>query len=195
MSRILYAYLPLLKQWIDVWMCCLNRLLLFICMFLCFLKGDSGFAGSDHWYKPLVWFWILLGLAYFASILTMIGNWLRVLSKKTRAEVLLLFSSVYFLKSYLCHFLLIISVYPLPSDGRTASPRHWLDSEHPEYVSGFSHSRKNWRPLQTASPKTPSCLSQPWAQWVSYRRPWGWRRATWGSNWIWILLVLLFLLL
>uniref|UniRef100_A0A3B3QMG1 Potassium two pore domain channel subfamily K member 4 n=1 Tax=Paramormyrops kingsleyae TaxID=1676925 RepID=A0A3B3QMG1_9TELE len=36
---------------------------------------------------PLVWFWILLGLAYFASILTMIGNWLRVLSKKTRAEV------------------------------------------------------------------------------------------------------------
>uniref|UniRef100_A0A3Q3JMU9 Potassium channel subfamily K member 4 n=1 Tax=Monopterus albus TaxID=43700 RepID=A0A3Q3JMU9_MONAL len=48
---------------------------------------DSGFAGSDHWYKPLVWFWILLGLAYFASILTMIGNWLRVLSKKTRAEM------------------------------------------------------------------------------------------------------------
>uniref|UniRef100_A0A668W2Z4 Potassium channel domain-containing protein n=1 Tax=Oreochromis aureus TaxID=47969 RepID=A0A668W2Z4_OREAU len=44
-------------------------------------------AGSDHWYKPLVWFWILLGLAYFASILTMIGNWLRVLSKKTRAEM------------------------------------------------------------------------------------------------------------
>uniref|UniRef100_A0A3B4AAK9 Potassium channel subfamily K member 4 n=1 Tax=Periophthalmus magnuspinnatus TaxID=409849 RepID=A0A3B4AAK9_9GOBI len=44
-------------------------------------------AGSDHWYKPLVWFWILLGLAYFASILAMIGNWLRVLSKKTRAEV------------------------------------------------------------------------------------------------------------
>uniref|UniRef100_A0A8C4WMT5 Potassium channel subfamily K member 4 n=1 Tax=Gopherus evgoodei TaxID=1825980 RepID=A0A8C4WMT5_9SAUR len=37
--------------------------------------------------KPLVWFWILLGLAYFASILTMIGNWLRVLSRRTRAEV------------------------------------------------------------------------------------------------------------
>uniref|UniRef100_A0A3Q3LHR0 Potassium channel subfamily K member 4 n=1 Tax=Mastacembelus armatus TaxID=205130 RepID=A0A3Q3LHR0_9TELE len=47
----------------------------------------------DHWYKPLVWFWILLGLAYFASILTMIGNWLRVFFKKTRAEVLLLFWS------------------------------------------------------------------------------------------------------
>ncbi|TDH04728.1 hypothetical protein EPR50_G00135730 [Perca flavescens] len=52
-----------------------------------YVAGDSGIAGSDHWYKPLVWFWILLGLAYFASILTMIGNWLRVLSKKTRAEM------------------------------------------------------------------------------------------------------------
>lgn len=38
-------------------------------------------------YKPLVWLWIVFGLAYFASILTMIGNWLRMLSKKTRAEV------------------------------------------------------------------------------------------------------------
>ena len=38
-------------------------------------------------FKPLVWLWIVFGLAYFASILTMIGNWLRVLSKKTRAEV------------------------------------------------------------------------------------------------------------
>uniref|UniRef100_A0A3P9A7B5 Potassium channel domain-containing protein n=1 Tax=Esox lucius TaxID=8010 RepID=A0A3P9A7B5_ESOLU len=45
------------------------------------------FTIVDHWYKPLVWFWILLGLAYFASILSMIANWLRVLSKKTRAEV------------------------------------------------------------------------------------------------------------
>uniref|UniRef100_A0A8C4WRS6 Potassium channel subfamily K member 4 n=1 Tax=Gopherus evgoodei TaxID=1825980 RepID=A0A8C4WRS6_9SAUR len=45
-------------------------------------------AGDKHpWYKPLVWFWILLGLAYFASILTMIGNWLRVLSRRTRAEM------------------------------------------------------------------------------------------------------------
>uniref|UniRef100_A0A668ASQ9 Potassium channel subfamily K member 4 n=1 Tax=Myripristis murdjan TaxID=586833 RepID=A0A668ASQ9_9TELE len=52
-----------------------------------YVAGDSGDAGSDHWYKPLVWFWILLGLAYFASILTMIGNWLRVLSQKTRAEM------------------------------------------------------------------------------------------------------------
>uniref|UniRef100_A0A3B3SVF9 Potassium channel subfamily K member 4 n=1 Tax=Paramormyrops kingsleyae TaxID=1676925 RepID=A0A3B3SVF9_9TELE len=42
-------------------------------------------AGSGI--KPMVWFWIVVGLAYFASVLTMIGNWLRVLSKKTRAEV------------------------------------------------------------------------------------------------------------
>ncbi|XP_026990855.2 potassium channel subfamily K member 2 isoform X1 [Tachysurus fulvidraco] len=38
-------------------------------------------------YKPLVWLWIVFGLAYFASILTMIDNWLRMLSKKTRAEM------------------------------------------------------------------------------------------------------------
>ncbi|XP_056133822.1 potassium channel subfamily K member 4 [Lampris incognitus] len=39
------------------------------------------------YFKPLVWLWIVFGLAYFASILTMIGNWLRVLSKRTRAEM------------------------------------------------------------------------------------------------------------
>uniref|UniRef100_A0A3B3VH94 Potassium two pore domain channel subfamily K member 4 n=1 Tax=Poecilia latipinna TaxID=48699 RepID=A0A3B3VH94_9TELE len=50
--------------------------------------GDYVAGKQTYWYKPLVWFWILLGLAYFASVLTMIGNWLRVLSKKTRAEVL-----------------------------------------------------------------------------------------------------------
>ncbi|XP_069501243.1 potassium channel subfamily K member 4 [Ambystoma mexicanum] len=51
-----------------------------------YVAGDS--SGQEHvWYKPLVWFWILLGLAYFASILTMIGNWLRVLSRKTKAEM------------------------------------------------------------------------------------------------------------
>ncbi|XP_061104959.1 potassium channel subfamily K member 4-like [Conger conger] len=52
-----------------------------------YVAGDGDITGKDHWYKPLVWFWILLGLAYFASVLTMIGNWLRVLSKKTRAEM------------------------------------------------------------------------------------------------------------
>lgn len=40
-----------------------------------------------NWYKPLVWFWILVGLAYFAAVLSMIGDWLRVLSKKTKEEV------------------------------------------------------------------------------------------------------------
>nr|4RUF_A Chain A, Potassium channel subfamily K member 4 [Homo sapiens]4RUF_B Chain B, Potassium channel subfamily K member 4 [Homo sapiens] len=38
-------------------------------------------------YQPLVSFWILLGLAYFASVLTTIGNWLRVVSRRTRAEM------------------------------------------------------------------------------------------------------------
>uniref|UniRef100_A0A667ZWD2 Potassium two pore domain channel subfamily K member 4 n=1 Tax=Myripristis murdjan TaxID=586833 RepID=A0A667ZWD2_9TELE len=42
---------------------------------------------GDVLFKPLVWLWIVFGLAYFASILTMISNWLRVLSKRTRAEV------------------------------------------------------------------------------------------------------------
>ncbi|XP_046872635.1 potassium channel subfamily K member 10b [Hypomesus transpacificus] len=50
-------------------------------------------AGGDRridymkWYKPVVWFWILVGLAYFAAVLSMIGDWLRVLSKKTKEEV------------------------------------------------------------------------------------------------------------
>ncbi|XP_038620555.1 potassium channel subfamily K member 4 isoform X1 [Tachyglossus aculeatus] len=54
-----------------------------------YVAGAS--MGEDHllyqFYQPLVWFWILLGLAYFASILTMIGNWLRVVSRRTRAEM------------------------------------------------------------------------------------------------------------
>ncbi|XP_039767315.1 potassium channel subfamily K member 4 [Ornithorhynchus anatinus] len=54
-----------------------------------YVAGAS--VGEDHpfsqFYQPLVWFWILLGLAYFASILTMIGNWLRVVSRRTRAEM------------------------------------------------------------------------------------------------------------
>ncbi|XP_049441038.1 potassium channel subfamily K member 4 isoform X2 [Epinephelus fuscoguttatus] len=47
----------------------------------------GGRDGSNWFFKPLVWLWIVFGLAYFASILTMIGNWLRVLSKRTRAEM------------------------------------------------------------------------------------------------------------
>ncbi|XP_042296918.1 potassium channel subfamily K member 4 [Sceloporus undulatus] len=51
-----------------------------------YVAGDT--KSDEHiWYQPLVVVWILLGLAYFASILTMIGNWLRVLSRRTRAEM------------------------------------------------------------------------------------------------------------
>lgn len=46
-----------------------------------------GGGRNGVFFKPLVLVWIVFGLAYFASVLTMIGNWLRVLSKKTRAEV------------------------------------------------------------------------------------------------------------
>lgn len=52
-----------------------------------YVAGDSGKSGQDHWYKPLVWFWVLFGLAYFVSILAMIGNWILVVIKKTRAEM------------------------------------------------------------------------------------------------------------
>ncbi|KAM6953346.1 potassium channel subfamily K member 2 [Aplochiton taeniatus] len=47
----------------------------------------GGRRKGDLLFKPLVLLWIVFGLAYFASILTMIGNWLKVLSKKTRAEM------------------------------------------------------------------------------------------------------------
>ncbi|XP_063078708.1 potassium channel subfamily K member 2-like [Engraulis encrasicolus] len=55
--------------------------------------GDFVAGGSEseieyqEYYKPLVWFWILVGLAYFAAILSMIGDWFRVISKKTKEEV------------------------------------------------------------------------------------------------------------
>ncbi|TNM99190.1 hypothetical protein fugu_013754 [Takifugu bimaculatus] len=51
--------------------------------------GDyvPGGGRNGMFFKPLVLVWIVFGLAYFASVLTMIGNWLRVLSKKTRAEM------------------------------------------------------------------------------------------------------------
>ncbi|KAM6979884.1 potassium channel subfamily K member 2 [Aplochiton taeniatus] len=51
-----------------------------------FVAGGSEIEYLDY-YKPLVWFWILVGLAYFAAILSMIGDWLCVLSKKTKEEV------------------------------------------------------------------------------------------------------------
>ncbi|KAF3832494.1 hypothetical protein F7725_026159 [Dissostichus mawsoni] len=51
-----------------------------------FVAGGSEIEYLDY-YKPVVWFWILVGLAYFAAILSMIGDWLRVISKKTKEEV------------------------------------------------------------------------------------------------------------
>lgn len=62
----------------------LNCLLLLL--LLC-LAGGNRKIEYMQWYKPLVWFWILVGLAYFAAVLSMIGDWLRVLSKKTKEEV------------------------------------------------------------------------------------------------------------
>ncbi|KAH0620444.1 hypothetical protein JD844_020899 [Phrynosoma platyrhinos] len=52
-----------------------------------FVAGGNAEIPYREWYKPLVWFWILVGLAYFAAVLSMIGDWLRVLSKKTKEEV------------------------------------------------------------------------------------------------------------
>uniref|UniRef100_A0A8D0HMC4 Potassium two pore domain channel subfamily K member 10 n=1 Tax=Sphenodon punctatus TaxID=8508 RepID=A0A8D0HMC4_SPHPU len=52
-----------------------------------FVAGGNSKIQYRKWYKPLVWFWILVGLAYFAAVLSMIGDWLRVISKKTKEEV------------------------------------------------------------------------------------------------------------
>ncbi|KAM9496741.1 potassium channel subfamily K member 2b isoform 2-T2 [Clarias gariepinus] len=51
-----------------------------------FVAGGSEVEYLDY-YKPVVWFWILVGLAYFAAVLSMIGDWFRVISKKTKEEV------------------------------------------------------------------------------------------------------------
>uniref|UniRef100_A0A8C4NGD0 Potassium two pore domain channel subfamily K member 10 n=1 Tax=Eptatretus burgeri TaxID=7764 RepID=A0A8C4NGD0_EPTBU len=51
-----------------------------------YVAGGSTNIQYKEWYKPLVWFWILVGLAYFAAVLSMISDWLRVLSRKTREE-------------------------------------------------------------------------------------------------------------
>ncbi|XP_061755554.1 potassium channel subfamily K member 10a [Nerophis ophidion] len=52
-----------------------------------YVAGGNRRIAYRKWYRPLVWFWILGGLAYFAAVLNMIGDWLRVLSKKTKEEV------------------------------------------------------------------------------------------------------------
>ncbi|KAK3506671.1 hypothetical protein QTP70_013798, partial [Hemibagrus guttatus] len=50
-------------------------------------NGGSEMEYLEDYYKPVVWFWILVGLAYFAAVLSMIGDWFRVISKKTKEEV------------------------------------------------------------------------------------------------------------
>lgn len=53
-----------------------------------FLSCCAGRSESlEYYYKPVVLFWILVGLAYFAAVLSMIGDWFRVISKKTKEEV------------------------------------------------------------------------------------------------------------
>ncbi|XP_029422199.1 potassium channel subfamily K member 4 isoform X2 [Nannospalax galili] len=52
-----------------------------------YVAGTNSDRPGPLAYQPLVWFWILLGLAYFASVLTTIGNWLRAVSRRTRAEM------------------------------------------------------------------------------------------------------------
>ncbi|XP_022624800.1 potassium channel subfamily K member 2 [Seriola dumerili] len=52
-----------------------------------FVAGGSESPDYLNYYKPVVLFWILVGLAYFAAVLSMIGDWFRVISKKTKEEV------------------------------------------------------------------------------------------------------------
>ncbi|XP_062867922.1 potassium channel subfamily K member 4 [Trichomycterus rosablanca] len=92
LGLVLFVFVPtLIFQEIEKWSLLESAYFVVITLttvgFGDYVAGDGGAEGTEHWYKPLVWFWILLGLAYFASILTMIGNWLRVLSRKTRAEM------------------------------------------------------------------------------------------------------------
>ncbi|XP_067877726.1 potassium channel subfamily K member 10-like [Heterodontus francisci] len=81
----------LVFQWIEDWT--FLESFYFVVITLTTIGFGDYVAGGDSkrvykaWYKPLVWFWILLGLAYFAAILSMIGDWLRVLSRRTRAEM------------------------------------------------------------------------------------------------------------
>ncbi|XP_016086107.1 potassium channel subfamily K member 10-like [Sinocyclocheilus grahami] len=52
-----------------------------------YVAGGNRRIEYREWYKPLVWFWILVGMAYFAAVLSMIGDWLRVLSKNILLKV------------------------------------------------------------------------------------------------------------
>lgn len=51
--------------------------------------GVSDSADYLDFYKPAVCFWIMVGLAYFAAVLSLIGDWFRAISKKTKEEVLI----------------------------------------------------------------------------------------------------------
>ncbi|XP_078393981.1 potassium channel subfamily K member 2-like, partial [Cetorhinus maximus] len=80
----------LVFRWMEDWS--LLDSVYFVVITLTTIGFGDYVAGGDSkrvykvWYKPLVWFWILLGLAYFAAMLSMIGDWLRALSRRTRAE-------------------------------------------------------------------------------------------------------------
>uniref|UniRef100_A0A668A721 Potassium channel, subfamily K, member 2b n=1 Tax=Myripristis murdjan TaxID=586833 RepID=A0A668A721_9TELE len=52
-----------------------------------FVAGEKESPEYLDYYKPVVLIWILVGLAYFAAVLSMIGDWFRVISKKTKEEV------------------------------------------------------------------------------------------------------------
>uniref|UniRef100_A0A671Q5D3 Potassium channel subfamily K member 4-like n=1 Tax=Sinocyclocheilus anshuiensis TaxID=1608454 RepID=A0A671Q5D3_9TELE len=83
---VLFIFVPILVfQKVEDWS--LLESAYFVVITLTTVGFGDYVAGQDHWYKPLVWFWVLFGLAYFVSILSMIGNWILVLIKKTRAEV------------------------------------------------------------------------------------------------------------
>lgn len=76
-------------------------------------------------YQPLVWFWILLGLAYFASVLTTIGNWLRAVSRRTRAEVFLCVPGAVRCRACAMHVICVLCPYP----GHRACWPVWLPSK------------------------------------------------------------------
>ncbi|XP_051959805.1 potassium channel subfamily K member 4 [Xyrauchen texanus] len=89
---VLFVFVPILVfQKVEKWSLLESAYFVVITLttvgFGDYVAGNSGDEGHHNWYKPLVWFWILFGLAYFVSILSMIGNWILVLIKKTRAEM------------------------------------------------------------------------------------------------------------
>ncbi|NP_001390845.1 potassium channel subfamily K member 4 isoform 3 [Mus musculus] len=76
-----------------------------------YVPGD-GTGQNSPAYQPLVWFWILFGLAYFASVLTTIGNWLRAVSRRTRAEVFLRVPGVVRCRACAMHVSCVVPLSP-----------------------------------------------------------------------------------